>query len=132
MQILKLNNQTARKAAIAAIQNVPDGWVMRLSEPKRTLPQNDLMHAEIQELLERVRWAGELRSKDTWKRLLVAGWMRATDRKAELLPAIDGQGFDVIYHHTSELTVAQMNELISYIQAWKAERPEFQFIKEIA
>lgn len=123
--ILKLTHPQARQAAINAVMNAPEGWVMRLGEPTRSLEANALLHAELQEISGLVQWGGGFQDVETWKRLLTAAWMRATDRKVTLLPAIEGSGFDVLYQRTSTLGKGEMNELISYIQAWKADRPEF-------
>ena len=125
---LVLTGPLARQAAKRQIDEAPDGFECRISEPKRSLDQNALLHAELQEVSERMKWAGEFRSVDDWKRLLTAAWMRATDRKVVLLPAVDGSGFDVLYQRTSTLTKSEMTDLCAYIQAWKADRPEFQFV----
>jgi hypothetical protein len=38
-----------------------------------------------------------------------------------LIPALDGHGFDVIYEKTSELSVSDCADLITYLHAWGAE-----------
>ena len=91
---------------------------MRLSLPTRSLAQNALLHALLTDISVSTPWAGELRDVETWKRLLTCAWMRATGQGALMLPAIDGHGFDVLYRRTSQLDVAEMTELIEYIQAW--------------
>lgn len=126
MVVVKLTGPLARRAACQHIQEAPEGFLMRLSEPTRSLEANALLHAELQEVAGCVEWGGGLQTVETWKRLLTAGWMRATNRKVTLLPAIEGSGFDVLYQRTSTLTSGEMNELISYIQAWKADRPELE------
>lgn len=124
--ILKLNNPVARQAACTAVMNAPIGWVVRISEPTRSLEANALLHAELQEISRLVKWGGSLQDIETWKRLLTAAWMRATDRKVTLLPALEGGGFDVLYQRTSTLGKGEMSELIEYTKAWKADREEFQ------
>lgn len=124
--IYKLTGPAARTAAIKAISVAPEGWFCRITEPNRSLEANALLHAELQEVSERVQWAGEYLSVEDWKRLLTAAWMRATGQKVTLLPAVDGNGFDALYRRTSLLTKVEMNELIAYVQAWKADVPELQ------
>lgn len=116
----------SRRAIVARIQEAPEGHIVKISEPRRTEAQNALLHAELSEIADKVKWAGQHRSIDDWKRLLTCAWMRATKQSAVLLPAVDGQGFDVLYRRTSTMGKSEMIELIDYIQAWKAERPEFQ------
>lgn len=118
-------SQNSRPAIYERVKNTPDGYVIRISEPTRTLEQNALLHAELQEIAEKVKWAGNYLDVDDWKRLLTAAWMRATDRKVLLLPAVDGHGIDALYRRTSTLSKSELSELVSYIQAWKADREEF-------
>ena len=82
------------------------------------------------EIAERVQWAGKLHDIETWKRLLVAAWGRATGEHTMVLPALDGHGVDIVFRRTSQMTQAEMRDLLGFIDAWKAERPEFQ--EEIA
>lgn len=100
----------------------PEGFVVKLSEPTRNLEQNALLHAILTDIADQLEWAGEHQDVETWKRLLVAAWMRATGRGVRLLPAIDGQGFDALYQRTSHLSKSECSELVDYIQAWATEQ----------
>lgn len=124
--IYTLTGDTARSAAIRAVSQAPDGWVVRITEANRSLEANALLHAELQEVSERIKWTNQYLSVEDWKRLLTAAWMRATGQTVTLLPSVDGNGFDAIYKRTSTLTKAEMSELIDYIKSWKADREEFQ------
>jgi hypothetical protein len=94
---------------------------LTLAEPTRNNDQNALLHAVLSDIAEQLEWAGEKRDLETWKRLLVAAWMRATGRNVTLLPAIDGQGFDALYQRTSKLGKAECAELIDYVTAWAVD-----------
>lgn len=83
--------------------------------------QNKLLHALLGEIAGRVEWAGKKRDSDTWKRLLVASWLRARGESIEVLPALDGHGIDVVFRPTSKLTKGECAELIDFVQAWAAE-----------
>ncbi|NQD74141.1 NinB family protein, partial [Pseudomonas sp. CrR7] len=39
----------------------------------------------------------------------------------QLIPAVDGNGFDVVYERTSQLSVKQCASLLEWIQAFGAE-----------
>lgn len=80
-----------------------------------------MLHAILHDIAAQKDWAGERRDVETWKRLMVCAWMRATGRSAEMLPALDGHGFDVLYHRTSRLGKSEMSELIEYVQAWAVD-----------
>ena len=65
-----------------------------------------------------IEWAGKRRDVETWKRLLIAAWLRARGESVELLPALDGNGVDVVFARTSKLTGAECSELCEFIYAW--------------
>jgi hypothetical protein len=90
-------------------------------EPKRSLPQNAMLHAMLTEVSQRVKWANEYRDVTTWKRLMVAAWLRANGEHPQVLPSIDGAGIEVIYEPTSSMSKRQLNSLIEFVQAWMAE-----------
>ena len=112
---------TARTRAKEAIDQAPDGYIVRISPPKRSLEQNAKLHAELQEIAETIKWAGEYRDIEVWKRLLTAAWARCRSEPVQILPAVDGHGFDVLYQRTSDLSIKEMIDLIEYVQAWRAE-----------
>lgn len=95
--------------------------VLCLRDKKRTDAQNRLLHALLQEISKRIDWAGAKRDVTTWKRLMVAAWLRAEGEHPMVLPALDGAGIEVLYEKTSEMSVKQLNSLIAYVDAWMAE-----------
>jgi len=66
-------------------------------------------------------WAGAKQDAETWKRLFVSAWCRATGESVTILPALDGHGVDLVPRRTSKLTKAECCELIEYITAWAVE-----------
>jgi hypothetical protein len=82
--------------------------------------QNALLHATLTEIAKTREWAGRKRDVETWKRLLVAAWLRARGESVEVLPALDGHGVDVVFRRTSGLTKGECAELIDFIEAWRA------------
>jgi hypothetical protein len=117
----RLVHAEARRRAHAAIDAAPDGYIVRVSPPKRSLEQSAKLHAELGEIAASIPWAGKLRTIEVWKRLIVAAWLRARGESIEVLPALDGHGVDLVYAPTSDLTVAQMGELLEFVAAWRAE-----------
>ena len=89
---------------------------------KRSDAQNRLLHACLTDISKQVEWAGAKRDVDTWKRLLTAAWLRARGEPIEMLPAIDGNGVDIVFRRTSQLTKAECAELSEFVMAWAAER----------
>ena len=93
---------------------------LAITPERRNSEQNAMLHAQINEIAGTQEWAGKKRSTETWKRLLVAAWLRARGESIEVLPALDGHGIDVVFRRTSDLTKAEMSELIEYVLAWRA------------
>ena len=87
----------------------------------RSTEQNRLLHSRIGDVAKHVAWAGAKRAPEVWKRLLTAAWLRARGESIEILPALDGHGVDVVFRHTSELSIAECVELSDFILAWGDE-----------
>ena len=95
---------------------------LAVSEEKRNNEQNALLHASLSEVARSVEWAGRKWDVETWKRLMVAAWCRSRGGALLMVPAIDGQGVDIVFQRTSKLSKAECAELIDFIHAWGAER----------
>ena len=95
--------------------------VLTLKPETRSLKENALLHALLTQISKQKDWAGCKRDVETWKRLITAAWCRARGEQIEILPAIDGQGADIVFRRTSQLSRAECAELIEYLYAWSAE-----------
>ena len=95
--------------------------VLTLKPETRSLKENALLHALLTQISRQKEWAGEKRDIETWKRLITAAWCRARGEQIELLPAIDGQGADIVFRRTSQLTRAECAELIEFLYAWGSQ-----------
>lgn len=87
----------------------------------RSLAQNALLHAALIDIANQVSWHGKKFDALVWKRLCVASWLREKNQTPDLIPALDGNGFDVVYEKTSKLTVTQCSELLEWCFAFGAE-----------
>ena len=119
----------AHKAIMTAWAHAK-GWLvagdqrltLEIRPEKRSDAQNRLLHACLSEISKQVEWAGAKRDVDTWKRLLTAAWLRARGEPIEMLPALDGNGVDIVFRKTSQLNKAECAELSEFVMAWAAER----------
>ena len=102
-------------------RRVSDGRAVTLTleDERRNNSQNALLHAILTEISQTREWAGKKRDVETWKRLMVAAWCRAKGEQIEMLPAIDGHGFDILFRRTSKMSKAEVAELIDYVEAWR-------------
>lgn len=123
-QTFTMSHSLARRRAMEAVANAPEGHVVTVSEPTRSSDANSKLHAELSEIAAGIEWCGRKRPIETWKRLMTAAWLRARGESVEVLQAIDGHGVDVVFRRTSTLSRAEMSELIEYVLAWKSENME--------
>ena len=118
-QSFRLVHETARRLALEAVQKAPDGWIVVVQEPTRSLEQNAKLHAILQEL-DGKEWFGKPRTALEWKVLLVSGHSIATGRAAEIVPGIEGELVS-IRESTAQMTVGRLSSLIEYITAWRTQ-----------
>lgn len=114
------HDEARRRAAAFVADEAPAGWVVTVSAPRRNSDINAALHAKLGEIAAAREWAGKRWDIETWKRLLVAAWGRATGDGLVMLPAIDGAGVDIVYRHTAAMNQREVSDLLSYIEAWEA------------
>lgn len=88
---------------------------------QRSVEQNARLHALLHDISTQKQWAGQWLDIEAWKRLMVAAWERSEGRPAEFYPALDGNGFDVVYRRTSRMNKQEMIDLIEYATAWAVQ-----------
>ena len=92
---------------------------------QRTEAQNGAFHMICTALAKQLDWprgSGRYISVVAWKRLLVAAWARSQERKAEIYPSIDRDGYDVVYERTSRMSRQEFRLLIPYAEAWAVDQ----------
>jgi hypothetical protein len=87
----------------------------------RSLEQNALLHAALSDIASQLEWHGKKLNIEVWKRLCVASWLRERKESPDLIPALDGNGFDVIYEKTSKLSTTQCSDLVEWCFAFGVE-----------
>lgn len=87
----------------------------------RSGEQNKLLHARLTDIANQVEHAGRKWEVLIWKRLLTAAWLREAGETPQMIPAVDGKGFDVVYERTSKLSVKQCAELLDWIECFGGE-----------
>ena len=90
--------------------------VLTLAPATRSLDQKDKMWACLSDIAKQVDWYGQKLSPDDWKHVLSASL-----RKQRAVPGIDG-GFVVVGLSTSQMTVAEMSEMIELAHAFGADK----------
>ncbi|UXH41605.1 recombination protein NinB [Pseudomonas promysalinigenes] len=92
-----------------------------IKDQDRSGEQNKKLHACLSDISKQVEHAGKKWDVLIWKRLLTAAWLREAGEQPQLIPALDGNGFDVVYERTSKLSVKQCASLLEWVQAFGAE-----------
>jgi hypothetical protein len=115
-----LAHDLAHTRALDHVRKAPQGWHVLVQEPKRSGAQNAALHARLTEIAAQRQWAGKWHDVFVWKRLMIGAWSRATNRHAEMLPALDGQGFELIWRSSTDLSERECGELLEFINAWDA------------
>lgn len=117
-----------RQRAIEVLQRLPLDedrplrMVIDCPLPKRTIDQNALLHAALADISEQVAWHGQKFTLNIWKRLCTAAWLREHNEQPMLIPALDCNGFDMIFEHTSKLNSRQFSELIEWCLSFGAQQ----------
>ena len=93
----------------------PDGHIVEIREPTRSLQQNALMWEVLTAISNQVNWYGQRLTKDEWKDVLTASL-----KKQKAVPGLDG-GFVVLGARTSKMTIKEMSDVIELAYAFGAE-----------
>lgn len=113
---LILNCKANREKAAHWALKVSDGSRVEFKAPKRSIPQNDHMWLLLTDISTQLRWHGQKLSPDDWKLVMLDG----LKRELRAVPNIDGNGFVNLGRSSSDLSKAEMADLIELILAFGA------------
>jgi hypothetical protein len=112
----RLVHAEARRRAAEACLTAPDGHVVKISQPTRTLEANAAMWASLNDVASQVVWHGRKLDAESWKHIFTASLS-----KQDVVPNLDGTGFVVLGISTSKMTKGQMSDLLDLIHAFGSE-----------
>lgn len=120
---IEINSEASRAAAISylSVLDVSKPCSVSIYETDRSHEQNKKLHAMLSDISHQVEHAGKKWNVLIWKRLCTAAWLREEGESATMIPAVDGNGFDVIYEKTSKLGVKKFASLIEWVFAFGSE-----------
>ncbi len=105
------------RAHIAKVlQCAPDGTRVEFKAARRTLPQNSRMWTLLTYVADQLPWHGVKLRPDDWKLI----FLDALKRDLRMVPNLDGTGFVNIGRSSSDLTVAEMGDLMTVIEEFGA------------
>lgn len=114
---IKLVGPEQRQRAQKLILRAPADYVVTISEPTRTLDQNALMWAALNDIA-RAKPDGREMTPKQWK----CAFMDAAGFKPEFVPALEGNGFICLGYKSSRLTKAQFSDLVETIFEFGARK----------
>ena len=112
-----LAHHEARRRAMQAVADAPDGYSVTIAEPSRSLPQNARLWALLHEISEQVDWYGKKLAPEDWKHIFSASL-----RKLDVVPNLDGTGFVALGLSTSRMSKRELGDLMTLIEAFGAEQ----------
>lgn len=116
-QVFILAHNEARRRALAAVSDAPDGFCVTVSEPTRNLDQNARLWASLSEISKQVEWYGKKLTPEDWKHIFTSSL-----RKLEVVPNLDGSGFVALGLSTSKMSKRELSDLLELIYAFGSER----------
>lgn len=115
---LTLSNPAQTAKAFAWLKRAADlSWRVEFKEPKRSHAQNDRLWAILSDVSGQAQINGKGYDPDQWKCI----FMKQVGRESALLPTLDGESFFPTGFRSSDLSVPEMSDLQTFIEAWAAE-----------
>lgn len=115
--LISINGPTDRARAEKWIWQVPTGTRVEFKQAKRSLEQNSRMWAMLTDVASQKEHAGRKYTPDQWKIL----FMHACGREVQFIPSLDNSTFIPWGQSSSDLSKAEMTDLIEFIFSWGAE-----------
>jgi len=115
-RIYFLVHETARKLAAAQVMLAPDGFVVEIKPPTRSLEQNARLWSMLNEIAAQVEWYGRKLDSESWKHIFSSSL-----RKMDVVPNLDGTGFVALGLSTSKMSKRELSDLMELISAFGAE-----------
>ena len=102
----------SRPNACKAIMAAPDGYVVQIKAPTRTLEQNAKMWAMLHEVSEQVDWYGQKLTDHEWKDVFSASL-----KAQKVVPGLES-GFVVCGQSTSRMSKREMIDMADLMYAF--------------
>ena len=94
------------------------GWRVTFAEPTRSDAQNDRMWEMLGRIAKRMDINGQQFDPESWKCI----FMKAMGKEVRVLPMLDGKGIFPTGFRSSDLSVGEMSDMQTFMEAWCAEK----------
>lgn len=121
-RIFKLVHTTAREGAVQAVKEAPEGYIVKVEEPSRTLDQNAAQWPILQAFANQLQWPinGQMMSitDEDWKDILTCAFRNESPRVAM---GLDG-GMVLLGQRTSKFGKREFSDWMEFLWATANER----------
>lgn len=115
--LILIRSDLDRQRAATWAKKAPPGTRIEFKASKRSIPQNSRFWAMLSDVARQLPWHGIKLSPSDWKLI----FLDALKREVRLVPNIDGNGFVNLGRSSSDLSKAEMGELMTLIEAFGAK-----------
>jgi hypothetical protein len=115
-QLFRLVNADVRRRAANAVMSAPEGHIVKITSPTRSLEANAALWAMLADISAQVVWHGRKLDSESWKHVFSSSL-----QKQDVVPNLDGTGFVVMGISTSKMTKREMSDLLELIQSFGAQ-----------
>lgn len=109
--VVVINTDLDRQKVSAWAHKAPWGCRIEFKEAKRSTEQNAKMWVLLTEIAQQLPWHGLKLTPDDWKLI----FLDALKREVRMVPNLDGNGFVSLGRSSSDLSKAEMTDLIEII-----------------
>lgn len=118
-RLFTLTTKERRSAVARIVAELPKFSRVEVKGPRRTNDQNSLLWARLTDFAEQATWHGERLSTQDWKDML-SGAVKIAGGGVRAVPGLEG-GIMLLGLHTSDMSVAEMTDLLAYMEVKAAE-----------
>ena len=120
--IYRLVDRFVRARACAAVMAAPEGHVVTIEEPRRSLDQNAALWPLLAAFSEQKPWLVNGQecwlSPQEWKDILTVGF---DEEEVRVAPSVTGKGMVFLGRRTSVMRKKRFSEFLDWINATAAE-----------
>lgn len=127
-QLFRLVHGEARRRAMAAVADAPEGHVVRISEPAKRREQEEKYHAMIGDIARAWTFIGRKWHREDVKRLLVDEFAHAMreagtplHHDGHVVPSIDGKRIVQLGIQTRDFWVSEASQFIEFLYAFGSD-----------
>ncbi len=106
-----LKDESERRRVARLVYDSPLMSRVEVKAARRSISQNDRMWAMLTDISDQVQWHGLTLETEDWKLI----FLDALKRELRMVPNIDGNGFVNLGRSSSDLSKAEMSDLIELL-----------------